>query len=265
MVMPGTQGVWFKPILKIFRYYGRFVKDIACGTVLDFWLKLTWHHEIKYDLVCSYKNSGMGVKKKIDSQYPNACPRIRLKWCFDSCTMVQSWADLIAVVVYTYSPRRTNSYYVVWGISLSNRGLRWRTDTSSLARLHIYDVRLVFFGTPSHPCSVTHIVKILLIVTWKATQQQQHNTPPPKKKKNTNKQTNKQTSPSFKCVNIFIGCEIYLQISVCQNGHIVLFVKADMNSDIRLQGAEARFTKWKFLLAHSGTRTHELLIGRPSP
>ena len=31
------------------------------------------------------------------------------------------------------------------------------------------------------------------------------------------------------------------------------------------QGAEARFTKWKIILAHSGTRTHDLWIAKPSP
>ena len=34
---------------------------------------------------------------------------------------------------------------------------------------------------------------------------------------------------------------------------------------LKLQGAEARFTKRKILLALSGTRTHDLWIEKPSP
>ena len=33
----------------------------------------------------------------------------------------------------------------------------------------------------------------------------------------------------------------------------------------KLQGAEARFTKRKILLTHSGTRTHDIWIEKPSP
>ena len=34
---------------------------------------------------------------------------------------------------------------------------------------------------------------------------------------------------------------------------------------LKLQGAEARFTKRKMILSHSGTRTHDLWIEKPSP
>ena len=34
---------------------------------------------------------------------------------------------------------------------------------------------------------------------------------------------------------------------------------------LKLQGSEARFTKRKILLAHSGTRSHDIWIEKPSP
>ena len=76
-------------------------------------------------------------------------------------------------------------------------------------------------------------------------------------KANMNSDKPLQTAAIF-----FFLTNFYLKQGIGQVHVMVDFIYMGFH---KLQGAEARLTKRKILLAHSGTRTHDLWIEKPSP